>query len=197
MAISYDYSEYAPIDVDFDKLKQENNDIIAWIYSENTPINYPIVQSSDNNYYLRRLTNGTYNRAGTLFMDCQNSSDFSDFNTVIYGHNMKTDIMFGTLPEYKKQSYYDEHPFMWLLTPEQNYKIVLISGFLTTGGSEFYNLLNSVEEFNEFEAKVISNSDFEADVDLSTFDKTVTLSTCSYETSRSRYIVIGGLIEVG
>ena len=86
-----------PLSVDFSALKQENEDIIGWIYSENTPINYPVVQSDDNEYYLRRLTNGEYNIAGSIFMDYRNSASLEDNNTIIYGHNMKNNTMFGSL----------------------------------------------------------------------------------------------------
>ena len=117
--------EFAPLSVDFEILQKENPDIIAWIYCEDTPVNYPIVQADDNDYYLRRLLDGTWNVAGTLFMDYRNADDFSDWHTVIYGHNMKNDSMFGTLPEYRSQEYYEQHPAWYLLTPTQNYKIEL------------------------------------------------------------------------
>ena len=93
-------AEKAPISVDFAALQAENPDIIAWLYSEDTPINYPVVQSKDNQYYLRRLTDGSYNTNGTLFMDYRDAADLSGFNTIIYGHRMKSKAMFGTLPGY-------------------------------------------------------------------------------------------------
>ena len=123
-------SETAPIKVDFDLLRAQNEDVIAWIYCPDTPINYPIVQSSNNEHYLRRLLDGSYNISGTLFMDFRNSADFSDWNSIIYGHNIKNDSMFGTLPLYEEQSYFDEHPVMYLLTPEKDYKINIRTNFL-------------------------------------------------------------------
>ena len=65
-----------PIEIDFNVLKNKNKDIVAWIYSEGTLINYPIAQSKDNDYYLRRLLDGTYNQSGTIFMDYKNNSNF-------------------------------------------------------------------------------------------------------------------------
>lgn len=102
-------SETAPIKVDFERLQEENKDIIAWLYCPDTEINYPVVQSKDNEYYLRRLLDGTWNIAGTLFMDYRNAADCSDLHTIIYGHNMKNNTMFGSLPKYSKQEYYEEH----------------------------------------------------------------------------------------
>ena len=90
-------SETAPITVDFERLQEENKDIIAWLYCPDTEINYPVVQSKDNEYYLRRLLDGTWNIAGTLFMDYRNAADCSDLHTIIYGHNMKNNTMFGSL----------------------------------------------------------------------------------------------------
>lgn len=89
--------ETSPISVDFDTLKEANEDVIGWLYCEDTPINYPVLQSDDNSYYLRRLVNGEWNVAGSLFMDYRNNLSNNDWNTVIYGHNMKNDSMFGTL----------------------------------------------------------------------------------------------------
>lgn len=84
--------------------------MLAWLYCPDTVINYPVVQSDDNEYYLRRLMDGSSNTAGTLFADYRCSPDFSDPHTVIYGHNMKNDTMFGILPEYGAQEFYEPHP---------------------------------------------------------------------------------------
>ena len=103
--------------VQFDELKQQNEDVIAWIYGANTHINYPVVQGSDNDYYLRHLLDGTWNDNGSIFMDCSNKADFSDQNSLIYGHNMTSGAMFSNLVKYKKQAYYDQHPYLYMLTP--------------------------------------------------------------------------------
>ena len=101
-------SEPLPIQVDFELLRKQNPDVFAWLYCPDTPINYPVVQASDNEYYLRRLLDGSYNFAGTLFMDYRNAVELSDWNSIIYGHNLKNDLMFGTLPKYKDKAYFDE-----------------------------------------------------------------------------------------
>ena len=142
--------ETVPIEVDFETLWHENEDIVAWLYCEDTPIHYPIVQGDDNNYYLRRLLNGEYNINGTIFLDYRCQSDFRDFNSIVYGHHMKSSEMFGTLPNYKDQEYYDEHPVMYLLTPEQNYKIELVAGYITPSDSDTYSLPNTAEEKKAF-----------------------------------------------
>ena len=109
-----------PIQVDFDALFAKSQDIIGWLYCPDTPINYPVVQAADNEYYLHRLLDDRNNSGGTLFVDYRNSSDLSDWNSIIYGHNMRNDSMFGSLTDYKSQSYFDAHPEIFLLTPERN-----------------------------------------------------------------------------
>lgn len=185
--------ETAPISIDFDALLQENADIVAWIYCPDTPINYPVVQSADNSYYLRRLVNGAWNSSGTLFLDYRNAKDFSDVNSVIYGHNMKNDSMFGTLTGYKNQDYYEQHPVFYLLTPENDYKVELLAGYITPSDSAIYDI--SVMEGKTADEVISSTtaSTFTSEADLSGGEHLVTLSTCSYEYDDARYVVIGVL----
>lgn len=182
-----------PINVDFSALKEENEDIVGWIYSENTPINYPVVQSEDNNYYLRRLINGKYNIAGSLFMDYRNNSNLKDNNTIIYGHNMKNDTMFGPLLEYRSQEYYNNHKILYYFTPEKNYIIKLFAGYTSSVESDIYNL--SIIDENEIQ-DLISKSDFKSDVEVKEEDKIMTLSTCAYEYDGARYVIMGVLNEI-
>lgn len=188
--------ETAPIEVDFEALWETNEDVVGWIYCEDTPINFPVVQAEDNDYYLRRLIDGTWNSSGTLFADYRNTDDFSDSNTIIYGHNMKNKGMFGTLPNNKEQSYYDEHPLMWLLTPDGNYKVELIAGYVTSSTSEIYSFGQTEEEVLALAEKSIEKSTFTSDFQSSKGDRFVTLSTCSYEYDNARYVLIGRLIPL-
>lgn len=188
--------ETAPIEVDFDVLLRKNADIVGWLYSEDTPINLPVVQSRDNDYYLHRMVDGTWNSSGTLFADCRNASDFSDHNTIIYGHNMKNDEMFGTLPNYEKQSYFDEHPVMWLLTPDRNYKVELVAGYVTPTTSDVYSFDQSEEEVFAAVRQAVEKSTFTADAETAQGDRFLTLSTCSYEYDNARYVLIGRLIAL-
>ena len=184
--------EKLPINVNFSVLKRECKDIVGWIYMPDTPINYPVVQSEDNLYYVRRLIDGSYNNAGTIFMDFRNDSDLSNKNTIIYGHNMKNDKMFGTLEKYKKQEYYDTHKIMYYFAPEKNYKIELFAGCNITVESSIYDLPTNISNYEKFKQK----SDFKSDVILTNEDKIITLSTCSYNYDGARYIVMGVLREI-
>lgn len=185
-----------PLVIDFNALKEKNNDIIAWLYSEGTPINYPIVQTTNNDYYLRRLIDGTYNQAGTIFMDYKNSNDFSDFNTIIYGHNMKNDSMFGSLTKYENQNYYDEHKEMFLYTENKKFIIKIFAGFITSSESDIYGYPKTSNTNKKLIDNAIKKSTFISDVDVSCEDKIITLSTCSYNFENARYILLGVLKEL-
>lgn len=187
-------SEEAPIIVDFDALLQENSDIVGWLYCEDTPIDYPVVQSDDNDYYLRRDLNGNYLSAGTLFVDYRCSAVGTGQNHIIYGHNMKNRTMFGTMSNYKEQSYYDDHPVLYYLTPGGNYKIELFAGLITESDSEVYTpQFGSSEEFEVFLRNIKEKSTFSSDITVRGDDNIVTLSTCSYEFNNARYVVFGKL----
>lgn len=179
--------------VDFEALWEENEDIVAWIYCPDTPINYPVLQANDNDYYLRRLLNGEYNIAGTIFMDYRNSSDFSDYNTMIYGHNMKNNTMFGSIHKYQNQSYYDEHKIIYVITPNQKYELKLFSGYLTDANSDIYEVPMDETQQKDYIKESIKLSTFKSDVEIFPEDKVVTLSTCSFRFENARCILMGVL----
>ncbi len=187
--------EAPPVFVDFEKLLEENPNIVAWIYSEGTVINYPIVQGEDNLYYVDRLPDGRYNPHGSIFLDYRNLSDFSDYNSILYGHNMVNNSMFGTLHDYQNQEYYEKHPNMWIITPDAAYRLDIIAGIITPSDSEAYHLFNSKEELHEHLEFALSQSAFDAgEVDLESIEHIMTLSTCSYEYATARFVLIGNLV---
>jgi sortase B len=178
-----------PIAVDFEQLWQQNSDIVAWIYCPDTPINYPIVQTDNNSDYLRRLLDGSYNTAGTLFLDYRCAADFSDWNSIVYGHNMKNDSMFGTLVDYGEQAYFDAHPLLYLATPEQTYTVSLFAGYVT-GTDDMVYLLDA-QTRDDLIDNVLLRSDFSSPVRPTEDDRILTLSTCSYEYEDARYVLFG------
>ena len=181
--------------IDFNGLLAENEDVVGWIYSEDTPINYPIVQSEDNKHYLRRLLDGSYNIAGSIFMDYKNPHDFTDFNTIIYGHNLRNGAMFSTLKEYNNQEYYEKHPTMYLFAPQAKYLIQLIAGYQTDIYSNIYTLPETEEELELLYEEIIGLSRFEANTIYEKGDRLLTLSTCSDGGDTARYVLIGKIVE--
>lgn len=188
----------APIQVDFDALLAENPDVVAWLYCPDTPINYPVVQAADNDYYMHRLLDGSKSYPGTLFMDYRNTRDFSDWNSVIYGHNMRNDSMFGTLPDYKEKAYFEAHSEIYLLTPQCDYVIDVLAGFVTPNNSELYNALHPEDaEKERLVEEWLDAAGFAAEYTPEAEERWITLSTCSYEYRNARYVLIGRLEELG
>lgn len=188
----------APIQVDFQALREKNGDVVAWLYCPDTPINYPVVQAEDNDYYMHRLLDGRKSYPGTLFMDFRNADDFSDWNSVIYGHNMRNGSMFGTLQHYKNRPYLESHSEIYLLTPECNYVIDVLAGFVTPNDSELYNALHPEDGEKEGLLKAWLKDAGLAPQDYPAPEaRLVTLSTCSYEYKNARYVLIGALQEIG
>ncbi len=185
-----------PITIDFASLLCRNKDVIGWLYCPDAVINYPVVQGENNDSYLKRDLDGNYLVSGTLFADYRNGALGEGGNFIIYGHNMKNGTMFSMLAKYKQQSYYDQHPVMYYLTPDGNYKLELFAGLVIKRDDKIYNPDLSDQEFtallNDYRAK----STFRSDIELENTDTIVTLSTCSYEFDNARYIVIARLTEV-
>ena len=179
------------ISVDFAGLTSKYPDVVGYIYSAYTGINYPIVQSSSNDYYLNHDLDGNVNNNGSIFMEHLCSSDFSDQNTIIYGHNMKSGLMFAHLINYKNQSYYNAHPYFYIYTPNQNYKLNLFAGFVCEHDDEVYALSLSQSQLEAMAAK----STFKSNIGVPT-GNVVTLSTCSYEFNDARYVVVGELVPI-
>ncbi len=186
-----------PFAVDFDALRQTNDDVVGWIYCEGTVINYPIMQSDNNNFYLEHLFDGSYNKTGSITLNSQNSAGFTDNHTLIYGHNMKNGSMFTTLKRYSAQEFYDEHPIMWIITPDGAYVLELLAGYVTSAESQAaFNLGISGESLTEHVNRAMSRSTFVSTAAPESVEKLVTLITCSYEYDDARYILLGSLVPV-
>lgn len=205
-------AEKSPISVDFDILHEQSEDIVAWLYCPDTVINYPVMQSDDNKLYLSHLPDGSRNSAGSLFVDYRNADDFSDANTVIYGHSMSDGRMFGTLESYASQAFYEAHQTMYLSTPERNFKIEIAAGFAVRADDELYSvdgdttaeeILKRAVEKSDFSAtlaetpnEMYDNTSDEMQDDTHAETYLVTLSTCSARFSDARFVLVGVLCEI-
>ena len=195
-----DSSAVLPV-VDFEALRENGPDIIGWLSLPDTAINYPVTQTDNNEYYLHHLYDGTYNKVGCLFADYENQADFSDRNTIIYGHNMRDGSMFAALNEYGGQSYYDEHPQMYLVTPDGGYVMEVFSAFEAKpaeSGSDTSPWRLSWKDdgaYTTWLSEMAGRSVIETDVTVTSSDKVLTLSTCTPE-GKSRFIVMGKLAAV-
>lgn len=189
-----DEQPVAPVSVDFDSLRSINEDVIGWIYMEALPeISYPVVQGEDNNFYLHQTYEKNYNFAGTIFIDYENKRDFSDCNTLVYGHNMKNGSMFGHLKKFAEdQETYNKSKYFWILTPDKNYRYEIISAYTTGVNSDTYTLFKGPgDEFQSYLETIKGYSEIQTDPgELTIKDKIVTLSTCTGNES-TRFVVQG------
>lgn len=174
--------QFNPPEVDFEALQQMNKDVIGWLEVEAIPeISYPIVQGEDNNYYLHRTFKGTENYAGSIFVDAVNTSDFSDCNTIIYGHNMKNGSMFGKLKQLKENQKYKDSKYIWVCTPAGKYRYEIFSLQYADVSSETYSLFGSHDDaFGEYLNHMAAKSEVDMETEsLTKEDKVITLSTCT------------------
>lgn len=182
--------------IDFEALKDINPDIVGWLVVEGTGIDYPIVQGKDNEVYLNTTFEGFENKVGSIFMDVRNEGNFSDLNTVIYGHQMKDGSMFEPLVGYKEQSFYEAHPTFTIYTPESNDTYEVFSALITASDSSVYRIIfQDDEDYRHYLEESISQSLITTGVQVDDKDKIVTLSTCDYTYDEARMVVQGRLVK--
>ena len=176
---------YHDIDVDFAGLKEQNEDIVGWIYFEDEEsISYPFLYSGDD-YYLRRNYLKEEETAGSIYIDGNNSPNLDDAHTLIYGHNMRNLSMFGKLKFYKtEEDYFENHRYFQLITESGAYRYEIFAykdvSTLTGGIYTTWKYVDS--DFKEFVNDTICQGSYvEADIDVDDEAHIVTLSTCSYD----------------
>lgn len=182
----------APITVDFQQLQAVNEDIVGWIYMEAIPeISYPIVQGTDNNYYLKHTVEGKRNSSASIFMDYRNMSDFSHENTLIYGHNMKNQSMFGRLKQYKQAETCAKSQYFWILTPQRDYRYEIFSVREVGERDDVYSHLTfEQEELKSYLEQMQEHSAVPFSYTFDGTEKIVTLSTCTTKSTK-RCVVQG------
>lgn len=186
-------TEQANITIDWDGLKDINKDLIAWIVIPNADINYPIVQASDNNYYLKHNFNNEASDAGTLFTDAAYMA-FSGNNTAIYGHNMRSGIMFADLNNYTESAYFNENTTLYLHTPQLSYLGEIFAIVKTSTNSDIYQLSTSNNlDINHSINLILEQATNKKDIEFNEDDQFISLVTCSYENDYyaiyNRYII--------
>ena len=182
------YITFPLINVDINSLKEKNSDTVGWINVNNTNINYPYVQTNNNDFYLDHSFDKSKNEAGWVFMDYRNSKNFDNKNTILYAHSRLDKTMFGSLSKTLNSKWYsnkDNH-IIRLSTETENtmwqifsvYKIKEESYYITTdfsNNNDYSNFLNTIKD----------RSIYNFNSNLTTDDKILTLSTCYSETERT------------
>ena len=200
--IETEEKEPVEIPIEFASLKEKNPDIYAWITIPGTKVDYPILQKpEDDSYYLNHTVDGVEGLPGSIYTESIHNQEFTESNTVIYGHNMKNDTMFGSLHDYEKADFFQNNREVFIYTPEHilTYEIFaavtysdayipFAYDFTTDEGylAFLYSVYNSKNMTNQFAE----------DVKVTTEDHIITLSTCVGSKPNNRYLVLAVLKDV-
>lgn len=166
--------------LNLDALRETNEDVLGWICIPNSTISYPLIRAVDNQEYLRRAWDGTPSQVGCIFLESKNRSNFSDFNTIIYGHYMNDGTMFGSLHNYKEQEYWDTHPCIYIVTDDGVRRYQVFSAYEAGITEDTYRLYFENDERKQSSLNFyVESSIREGELSPETDDRILTLSTCT------------------
>lgn len=182
------------LNIDLNALREENEDVIGWIFIPETKVNYPLLQWTDNDFYLNHTWTQSRNASGSIFMEYQNKPDFSDFNTIIYGHNMRGGEMFGSLHHYRWPNYWEKHPYVYIVNDDGVFRFDVFAAQSASTESVIYGLgIETDQRKSEFIRFARDYSFFETDIIPTTEDHILTLSTCTGGGHANRWVLLSVL----
>lgn len=187
-------------DLDWDELCKVNADIYAWICIPGTEVDYPILQHPiDDSYYLNYNMSGTRGYPGCIYTERLNSKEFTDFNTVVYGHNMRNDSMFSTLHYFEDRDFFDSCPYVYIYTGDKVLVYEIFAAYTSDNAHILYNNDFSQDAGRQSYLESIFKSDnkdaYVRDVELSADSYIITLSTCIKGRAQNRYLVQAVLLN--
>lgn len=186
-----------PFTVNFDELIKQNPDTVGWIrfYPEPSIINYPVVQGKDNQEYLHKTFTEGDNSMGTIFLNVDNKADYSDKNSIIYGHRMKDGSMFRHLSDYDAKSFWEANPYFYMYTADGNMRTyhVYAAGTVSDTAEVYTTQFPTNELFVNYIKNVKSASLYDTGVEVGPSDTVMTLSTCTAASDDNRFVVCGVL----
>ena len=199
-ADSSNYIAYRPDSEDsvgFEELRLINPEVFAWLTVNDTPIDYPLTQTDDNEKYINTNAQGQYTLSGSIFLDYRNSPDFDDFNSILYGHHMERKLMFGSLSDFADREYFDTHPYGNLYFNGQNHGIEFFALVRTDAYDTgiFRPAVKGEAERQEYIDKIISGAVCYRDMTVTTEDRIILLSTCTSSVTNGRYLLVGKLVD--
>lgn len=183
--------------MDFAALQQVNEEVVGWILVPGTRISYPILQGQDNSYYLDHTWKGSRSSVGSIFMEWQCSRDFSDFNTIIYGHRVRNQSMFGLLHSYADQDFADLHPSFYITDAAGTRRYDIFAAYETPVDGLVYRL--GVTEDGDKERIIngaLESSAIATPIRPTSANQIVTLSTCTGNGHENRWVVLGVLAAI-
>ena len=189
--------DFPEMEVDFKALREKNPDTVGWLYVGSCGISYPIVQGEDNDYYMNHTFEGTVNSSGAIIMDYRDDKYLKDWNTFIYGHNMKNGSMFGSLKNLlKAETLYDSDPYIYVYLPGYIYRYKIFSYYKDKPDSKMYWTADTLQEYRQYIRDALSLSVRDLGVETSEENNMVTLVTCSGSgAGKMRFFVHGEFID--
>ena len=189
--------DFPEMEVDFKALREKNPDTVGWLYVGSCGISYPIVQGEDNDYYMNHTFEGTVNSSGAIIMDYRDDKYLKDWNTFIYGHNMKNGSMFGSLKKLlKDETLYDSDPYIYVNLPGYIYRYKIFSYYKDKPDSKMYWTADTLQEYRQYIRDALSLSVRDLGVETSEENNMVTLVTCSGSgAGKMRFFVHGEFID--
>ena len=183
--------------VSFEELRAVNPEVFAWLTVIDTPIDYPMTQTTNNDKYINTNAEGAYALSGAIFLDYRNSPDFDDFNSIIYGHHLEKKMMFGALSDFAEASYFDAHPYGNLYYNGSDHGIDFFALVLT---SAYDNLLFApavadADRRQEYIDAIYSKAVCRRDLPVTAEDQIIVLSTCTSAITNGRYLLFGKLCD--
>ncbi len=176
--------------MDFTALREVNSDMLGWILIPGTVISYPLLQGTDNQYYLTHTWKKRTNVVGSIFLECQNSADLSDFNTIVYGHRMNNGSMFGSLKYYKQQSYWAQHPTVYITDDNGVHCYQIFAAYeISTAGDAYRLSFSSDQDKQDYIDYCLSKSVINTGLTPTVYDRILTLSTCTGNGYATRWVV--------
>lgn len=166
-------------DINLEALRETNPAVVGWIFIPDSKINYPIVQGEDNQHYLKHTWDQKQSASGAIFMESTNSPDFSDFRTIIYGHNMSNSTMFSSLSRYDTEKNWKKYPYVYLVTDEGVLRYEIYSSYKAAVESGTYALeLEDARYRAAFIKLTVEEARYDTGITPAVTDRLLTLSTC-------------------
>ncbi len=185
-----DLAELANLNIDWNALKEENPDVVAWVYVQGTDISYPVAQSDDNDYYLKHSFSGAVSSSGSIFLDCDNNSELNDMHNILYGHNMLNGTMFAQILNFKDQDFLNNGYKILILTPTKGFVLQPAFTYICDGAEELRQIgFTNKEQLQKYISELMVHAVTESTVDTTKIDKLFSLVTCSYEAHDVRTVL--------
>lgn len=176
--------------MDFAALSKVNSDVFGWILIPGTVISYPLLNGSDNRYYLRHTWKKQSSIVGSIFLEQSNRVGLTDFNTILYGHNMNNGSMFGSLKKYRAKSYWKAHPYVYITTASGSRRYQIFAAYEVSTQAVTYQVeFSSAASRQSFLEDCLKQAVYSTGVTPKTYDHILTLSTCTGHGHTTRWVV--------